>query len=42
MGSGGNVTVKFANLIKQLWSGKDKKVYPLDFIKTLSTYASHV
>jgi hypothetical protein len=42
MGSGGNVTLKFANLIKQLWSGKDSKVYPLEFIKTLGTYASHV
>jgi hypothetical protein len=42
MGSGGNVTLKFANLIKQLWSGKYSKVYPLEFIKTLGTYASHV
>jgi hypothetical protein len=42
MGSEGNVTVKFANLVKNLWSGKDAKVYPLEFLKILASYASHV
>lgn len=35
MGSGGNVTIKFGNLIKHLWSGKEQKVYPMEFLKTL-------
>jgi hypothetical protein len=42
MGSEGNVTVKFANLVKNLWSGKDAKVYPMEFLKILAQYASHV
>jgi hypothetical protein len=42
MGSGGNVTVNFANLIKNLWSGKEEKIYPLEFLKILGQYASHV
>ena len=42
MGSGGNITVKFANLIKKMWSGKESKIYPMELLKTLGQYASHV
>ena len=42
MGSGGNVTLKFANLIKQMWLGKEEKLYPEELLKILSKYAGHV
>jgi ubiquitin C-terminal hydrolase len=42
MGSEGNVTVKFENLVKNLWNGKDDKVYPLEFLKILASDALDV
>ena len=35
MGSGGNVTVKYAELIQQIWSGTENKIKPERMTKTL-------
>jgi hypothetical protein len=42
MGSGGVVTLKFANLLKHMWSGKEEKIYPVKLLKQLSQHAPHV
>lgn len=34
--------MKFASLIKNLWSGQEEKTYPVDLIKILGQYAPHV
>jgi len=28
MGTGGEVTLRYGNLIKDIWSGKEDKIYP--------------
>lgn len=42
MGSGGKVTEMYAEMIKDMWSGKDEKIYPQEFINVLSHHAPHV
>ncbi len=42
MGSGGEVTSEYANLIKEIWKGSDDKIYPAKLIKILQQHASHV
>eukprot|EP00347_Sterkiella_histriomuscorum_P004870 403358774 len=42
MGTGGDVTLRYANLIKDIWQGKEEKIYPAQFLKTLSKHAPHL
>lgn len=42
MGTKGEVTMKCAFLFKNMWSGKDEKIYPVKLLKTLSEFAPHV
>jgi hypothetical protein len=42
MGSGGKVTLKFASLMKKMWSGCNEKIYPVKLLKILSEHAPHV
>jgi hypothetical protein len=42
MGSGGKVTIKFANLIKTIWKDNEQRIYPAKLIKVLSLFVPHV
>ena len=42
MGSGGAITLRFGELLRSIWKGKEDKIYPANFVKTLSEKAPHV
>jgi len=42
MGSGGDVSLKFANFLKHMWSGEEEKIYPVKLLKTLSECMLHM
>jgi hypothetical protein len=42
MGTGGEITGHFVNVIKEIWKGKEDRLYPAKFLKCLSEHAPHV
>eukprot|EP00347_Sterkiella_histriomuscorum_P003013 403365930 len=41
MGTSGEISIYFANLLKDIWRGKEEKIYPQKLLKKLNEFAPH-